>query len=68
MTPDDIVATVLRYVAPGAIVLMHSGGANRGATVRALPRILSALAEQGYQLVTIPRLIADLDKPAGAGK
>jgi peptidoglycan-N-acetylglucosamine deacetylase len=60
---DRIRKTVLRYVHPGAIVLLHTGGGNRGATARALPGLLEDLRAQGYRFVTVPELLR-LDKPA----
>jgi peptidoglycan/xylan/chitin deacetylase (PgdA/CDA1 family) len=48
----------------GAIVLMHDGGGNRAQTVAALPRIITRLRQRGYELVTVPQLIAD-DPPPG---
>jgi peptidoglycan/xylan/chitin deacetylase (PgdA/CDA1 family) len=60
-TPDTIVANVLTHAHPGAIVLMHDGGLgggnpDRSAIVQALPRIVEALHQQGYDLVTVPEL------------
>jgi peptidoglycan/xylan/chitin deacetylase (PgdA/CDA1 family) len=60
---DRIYRTVMRYVHPGAIVLLHSGGGNHGATARALPGLLDTLRAQGYRFVTVPELLR-LDKPA----
>src|SRR5262249_12011952 len=54
--------TVMRYVHPGAIVLLHAGGGNHGATLRALPGLLDDLRSQGYRCVTVPELL-HLDKP-----
>jgi peptidoglycan-N-acetylglucosamine deacetylase len=59
---EQIRRTVMRYVHPGAIVLLHTGGGNHGATVRALPGLLEELRAQGYRLVTVPELLR-LDKP-----
>jgi peptidoglycan/xylan/chitin deacetylase (PgdA/CDA1 family) len=60
-TPDTIAANVLARAHPGAIVLLHDGGLGGGnpdrrATVEALPRIIAALRQQGYDLVTVPEL------------
>jgi peptidoglycan/xylan/chitin deacetylase (PgdA/CDA1 family) len=64
--PDTIVRRVLDHVHPGAIVLMHDGddthhGSDRTPTIEALPRLIDALRERGYRLVTVPEL---LGKPA----
>ncbi len=73
-TPDAIVANVLKRAHPGAIVLMHAGGLGGGnpdrhATVQALPRIIEALRQQGYELVTVPELtgLPERQGETGAG-
>lgn len=48
-----IVKGVLRDARPGSIVLLHDGGGNRSATVRALPAIIKGLRAKGLQLVTL---------------
>ena len=65
---DDglIEAAVLAEVHPGAIVLHHDGrpgqdwnsGSPQAGTVRALPRILERLADDGYRFVTVSELLA----------
>lgn len=65
---DDglIEATVVAEARPGAIVLHHDGdvrddlnsGSPQGGTVRALPRILERLADDGYRFVTVSELLA----------
>lgn len=52
-----LVNNVLRKVKPSDIVLMHDGGGNRSATVKALPEIISTLKQRGYKFVTIPELL-----------
>jgi len=52
-----ILATILRQVRPGSIVLMHDGGGRRGQTIAALPRIITRLTRRGYRLVTVPELL-----------
>lgn len=58
---QQILETVKGNVVPGSIVLMHSGGGNRSATVQALPEIIQHLKKQGYEFVTVDQL---LDVPA----
>jgi len=53
-----LIDNVLKNVQPGRIVLMHDGGGDRSATVKALPQIISALRLQGYRFVTVPELMA----------
>lgn len=50
----QIVRRVLRAVRPGSIVLMHDGGRDQGATIRALPRIIRGIRRMGLRLVAIP--------------
>lgn len=52
-----IVANVMSGARPGAIVLLHDGGGDRGQTVKALPKIIKALRHRGYGLVTVPELL-----------
>lgn len=60
-TSQQILAAVKGHTVPGSIVLMHSGGGNRSATVQALPEIIRYLKQQGYEFVTVDQL---LDVPA----
>jgi len=60
--PETIVRRVLNDVQPGSIVLLHDGmdtrqGADRSATLAALPLLIRALRERGYRLVTVPELL-----------
>ena len=54
---DAIVDRVLDAVKPGAIVIMHDGGGPRGETVAAVPRIVAALRDRGYRLMTVPEML-----------
>ncbi|GHD62105.1 polysaccharide deacetylase family protein [Jeongeupia chitinilytica] len=49
--------TVMNTVHPEAIVLMHDGGGNRAGTVEAVDMLIPALKKQGYDFVTVDRLI-----------
>jgi peptidoglycan/xylan/chitin deacetylase (PgdA/CDA1 family) len=60
-----IVYTAVSGARPGAVILFHDGGADRGQTVAALPRIIRLLRRRHYQLVTVPRLLLDDPPPAG---
>ncbi|MCX4265564.1 MAG: hypothetical protein OSJ64_01925, partial [Firmicutes bacterium] len=51
---DAVYNSVLDVVRNGDIILMHE---NAEYTVEVLPRILAALKEQGYQVVTVSELI-----------
>jgi len=50
---------------PGAIILMHDAGGTRTQTIAALPRIIRGLRARGYDLVTVPQLLADDPPPPG---
>ncbi|WP_432722609.1 polysaccharide deacetylase family protein [Jeongeupia wiesaeckerbachi] len=49
--------TVLNHVHPEAIVLMHDGGGFRAGTVEAVDMLIPALKKQGYEFVTVDRMI-----------
>ena len=53
-----IKANVLHSLTPGGIALMHDGGGNRSATVAALPNLIDAIRNRGYELVTVPEILA----------
>ncbi|MEP6973000.1 MAG: polysaccharide deacetylase family protein [Actinomycetota bacterium] len=50
----EIVHRVLGAVRSGSIVLMHDGGGDQGATIRALPKIIRGIRKMGLRLVAIP--------------
>lgn len=54
-TAKGIVRNVLTNVRAGSIVLLHDGGGDRAATVRALPRIIAGIRKRGLRLVPIER-------------
>ncbi len=56
-SPRLIARRVLDDVRPGGIVRLHDGGADRWATVQALPEILRSLSERGYRVVTVSDLL-----------
>ena len=56
--PDAMVAYVRDNVRPGDIILMHVMYEGRSASRAALPRILEALAADGYRFVTVSQLLA----------
>jgi peptidoglycan-N-acetylglucosamine deacetylase len=51
-----IVERVVSQAKPGGIILLHSGQYN---TILALPDIIDRLRAQGYEFVTVSRLLAD---------
>ena len=56
--PDAMVAYVTDHVRPGDIILLHVMYESRSASRAALPRILEALAADGYRFVTVSQLLA----------
>jgi cellulose synthase/poly-beta-1,6-N-acetylglucosamine synthase-like glycosyltransferase/peptidoglycan/xylan/chitin deacetylase (PgdA/CDA1 family)/spore germination protein YaaH len=54
---QEIVDNVVRQAGMGNIVLFHDGGGDRSHTVAALPQVIDALRQQGYQFVSVPDLI-----------
>jgi peptidoglycan-N-acetylglucosamine deacetylase len=57
MPAKEIVNSVLRQVEKGNIILLHDGGGERAQTVAALPQIIDALRERGYQFVSVANLL-----------
>lgn len=53
ITRKQVVRRVLRAVEPGSIVLLHDGGGNRSATIRALPEIIEGIRKRGLRLVAL---------------
>jgi len=53
----EIVESVLRQAGNGNVILLHDGGGDRTQTVEALPQIIDALRDRGYQLVPVSDLI-----------
>ena len=53
----EIVESVLRQAGNGNIILLHDGGGDRTQTIEALPQIIDALRNKGYQLVSVSDLI-----------
>ena len=57
-TARRIVHAVLSHVRPGSIILLHDGGGDRSATVRALPRIIRGIRKMGLAF-GVPSLTAN---------
>lgn len=55
--PEVVVDRVVQKAHNGAIVLMHP----TAPTVKALPQIIQKLKKEGYQLVTVPKLLEGLN-------
>ncbi|MBD2847145.1 polysaccharide deacetylase family protein [Paenibacillus sp. IB182496] len=60
LSADEVATNVLADSKPGAIILQHSGGGvgeDLSGTVKALPRIIARLREEGVGFATIPGLL-----------
>ncbi|MFO7246874.1 MAG: polysaccharide deacetylase family protein [Thermaerobacter sp.] len=64
LAPADIARNILRRVQPGDILLLHDSGdlvgsrhGDRSNTLKALPRIIHGLRDQGYVFVTVSQLL-----------
>jgi peptidoglycan/xylan/chitin deacetylase (PgdA/CDA1 family) len=53
VTAKQIASRVLGAVRPGSIVILHDGGGDRSATVKALPRIIRGIRRRGLKLSLI---------------
>jgi cellulose synthase/poly-beta-1,6-N-acetylglucosamine synthase-like glycosyltransferase/peptidoglycan/xylan/chitin deacetylase (PgdA/CDA1 family)/spore germination protein YaaH len=64
-TPEEITKSVLNQLETmktkpqfrGSIILLHDGGGDRSATVKALPVLIEALREHGYTIVQVSALM-----------
>lgn len=53
-TPEDMVKRIKSKIKPGSIILMHNGAKN---TPEALPKIIDAIKDEGYEIVPISQII-----------
>jgi peptidoglycan-N-acetylglucosamine deacetylase len=64
-SPQEIVSSVFDQIAMmdvkpwmrGSIILLHDGGGDRAATVKALPVLIDALRARGYRIVPVSQLM-----------
>jgi peptidoglycan-N-acetylglucosamine deacetylase len=54
---DEIVSVVMRDQHLGKVILLHDGGGDREATIRALPAIIDRLRAEGYRFVSLQKLL-----------
>jgi peptidoglycan/xylan/chitin deacetylase (PgdA/CDA1 family) len=54
---DKITRNVVKYIFPGAIILLHDGGDGREQTIKALPDIIQTLKKEGYHFITLSQLL-----------
>jgi peptidoglycan/xylan/chitin deacetylase (PgdA/CDA1 family) len=55
-TADNITRTVLAETKPGSIIICHANGRGHG-TAEALPRVIPALRNKGFEFVTVSELL-----------
>jgi peptidoglycan-N-acetylglucosamine deacetylase len=54
---ESIMSYVKSETKPGAIILMHDGGANRQETVKAVPVVVGWLFAHGYSITTVEHIL-----------
>lgn len=59
VSPEEIVARVMRQVDNGSVILLHDSPD----TARALPAILQRLTDEGYRFVTTTQMLSRLPRP-----
>jgi peptidoglycan-N-acetylglucosamine deacetylase len=52
---------VLRHARPGAVIVLHDGGARGERTARTLRAVLPELRRRGYRVVSLSELVADAE-------
>ncbi len=57
ISPDSILAHVIKEHTLGDIVLLHDAGGDRSATVKALPYIIKYFKDNGYKFTTVSGLL-----------
>lgn len=60
LTPDEMLLRVMSRTQNGSILLLHSGAPH---TAEALPQILSALQQDGYQLLPVGQMVYPAGSP-----
>lgn len=67
--PNTMVKRIIRHTRPGGVILFHDSGAlvrseggSRVETVEALPLVIDALRERGYEIVPLSLMLRDLDR------
>jgi peptidoglycan/xylan/chitin deacetylase (PgdA/CDA1 family) len=59
---------ILRNVRPGAILVLHDGGARGRRTARVLQAVLPTLRQRGYQVVSLSELVAGVALARGGNR
>jgi peptidoglycan/xylan/chitin deacetylase (PgdA/CDA1 family) len=58
-SPEKIIDNVLTNLQPGSIILLHE---DKAGTLAALPTLIKAIRQRGYQLATVSELLASRGK------
>ncbi len=73
-SPKQMVRRILRHARPGGIILFHDSGAlirseggSRVNTVDALPLVIDALRGRGYEIVSLSKMLRDMDHAKADG-
>ncbi len=59
ISADEIVASVLRDIKAGSgnVIVLHDGGGDREATVKAIPILVNTLRREGYRFVSLAEML-----------
>lgn len=68
LSPQEMADRVMRYVHPGAVILMHDGNLDRTRSIQALPILLEKLHDEGYKVVSLGELEQYHPTPAWRAK
>jgi peptidoglycan/xylan/chitin deacetylase (PgdA/CDA1 family) len=63
---NAVAENVIANARPGSIVLLHDGGNTRPATIGGCERLVPALVERGFELVTVSELLGAATAPVSA--
>ena len=64
-TGEAMLQNVKDNLHPGAIILMHDGTDNSSVTLSVLPEIIDYIRSEGYEMVTIPKMLGlETNEPA----
>jgi len=66
---EDIVRTIVQRAKPGSVIVLHDGrdsrpSYDRSQMLQALPQIIDALKQRGFDFATVPELLASEGKPS----
>ncbi|MFC1767785.1 polysaccharide deacetylase family protein [Candidatus Margulisiibacteriota bacterium] len=62
ISKENIINRVVSNTRNGSIILLHDGGSSKEAVIAALPVIIKKLKSKGFEFVTIPEMMNNLDQ------